>query len=75
MDLHINDARKIMARPQPFSIKFLTTDSRIIHVESAVSLKEDLRSGTRTIKCIPSNQIRRVRDAFILELNDNKVFI
>ena len=72
--MHINTARKIMDRAE-FSIRFLTEKAEFRYIERAVSLKYNFRNGTRTIKAIPSGQIRRIRDALIYQLNDIEVFI
>lgn len=73
--VHLSTARRIMEQDKPFSIKFLTADARVVEIESAVSLKWDLRTGTRTIKAIPSGQIRRIRDSLILEINSLTVYL
>lgn len=57
------------------SLTFLTADGRTIHLEQCVSLKWDSTTGTRTIKAIPSNQIRRIRDVLIIAINDIEVYI
>lgn len=71
--IHISTARKIFDKGE-FSVSFLTARGECRHVEHAVSLKWDFHSGTRTIKCIPSGEIRRVRDAFIIAVNDEEVY-
>ncbi len=72
--IHLSQARAIMQRSR-FSIRFLTADGKCRHVKEAISLKWDFDTGTRTIKCFPSNQIRRIRDCLILEINDIEVYI
>ena len=73
--LHLSSARKIMQQDKAFSIVFLTAEAKKIRIENAVSLKWDLRTGTRTLKAIPSGQIRRIRDSLILEINDTPVYL
>lgn len=73
--IHLSAARKIMDLDRSFSITFLTADARTVTIDCAVSLKWDLRTGTRTIKAIPSGQIRRVRDSLIMAINGEEVYI
>lgn len=73
--IHLSQARRIMERHEAFSIRFLTKDGEAVDIEKAISLKWDLRTGTRLIKAIPSNQIRRIRDVLILAINDTEVYI
>ena len=73
--IHISQARKIMQSNRPFSLRFLTALGECRFVKSAVSLKPDFITGTRIIKCFPSNQIRRIRDVLILQINDIDVYI
>lgn len=75
--ISINTARKIIDSSE-FSITFLTSAGEIRHVDRAVSLKYDYLSGTRNIKCLFDDrrpQLRKIRDAFILEVNDLDVFL
>lgn len=72
--IHITTARKMMEKGE-FSLDFLTAKGECRHIDKAVSLKWDFRTGTRTIKCIPSNQIRRIRDTLITAINDITVYI
>lgn len=74
-DIHLNNARKLLDRPEPFSIDFLTADGACRHVDKAVSLRYDFETGTRRIKCLASGQIRRIRDVLIMAVNDIEVFI
>ena len=74
-DIHISQARRIMQLPSAFSLTFLTKDGSEVRMAQAVSLKWDMRTGTRTIKSIKSGEIRRIRDSLILEINDIPVFI
>ncbi|MDE6237839.1 MAG: hypothetical protein K2M45_08230 [Muribaculaceae bacterium] len=71
--IHISQARRILNSPEIVSLGFLTAKGEIRRVR-CVSLKWDFKTGTRTVKCIPSNQIRRVRDALIFEINDIEVY-
>lgn len=73
--IHISQARRIMSAPREFSVSFLTSKGECRHIGRAVSLKADFASGTRTIKCFPSNQIRRIRDCLITRINDIEVYI
>lgn len=73
--IHISQARRIMQSPRAFSLRFLTADGRCRFIDSAVSLKWDFGTGTRIIKCFPSNQIRRIRDVLITQINDIDVYI
>ncbi|MBD5386652.1 hypothetical protein HDR70_02035 [bacterium] len=73
--IHISQARKIMQSNRPFSLSFLTAQGECRHIDKAISLKPDYDTGTRTIKCWPSNQIRRIRDCLITQINDIDVYI
>lgn len=75
--IHINTARKILDNLE-FSVTFLTQKGEIRHVRRAVSLKYDYLTGTRNIKCLFDDrppQIRRLRDVFIIAVNDIEVYI
>ncbi len=75
--MHLNTARKIIDRSE-FSVTFLTLKGEIRHVQRAVSLKYDYLNGTRNIKCLFDDrppQIRKIRDIFIIEINDIEVYI
>lgn len=72
--IHLNDAKKIMNSGQ-VSLDFVASDGKVIHVENCVALKPSKRTGTRTIKLIPSGEIRRIRDALILRVNDIPVYL
>lgn len=72
--INISVARKILDKGE-FSLDFLTEAGECRHVSRAVSLKYNFKNGTRIIKCIPSNQIRRVRDMLIVAVNDEEVYL
>ncbi|MBD5273424.1 MAG: hypothetical protein HDS36_00960 [Bacteroides sp.] len=73
--IHLSQARRIMQSPREFSLRFLTAKGEIRDIPRAISLKWDFDTGTRTIKCFPSNQIRRIRDCLILAINDIEIYI
>lgn len=73
--MHLSQARRIMNADNEFSIEFLTEKGEMRKIGKAVSLKYSFQTGTRTIKCIPSNQIRRIRDVLIYRINDIEVFL
>lgn len=73
--IHLTEARKIMQRPESFSLTVLASDGRVIEIKECVSLKWDFRTGTRTLKLIPSGQIRRIRDTLIIGLNSLTVYL
>jgi len=47
----------------------------LLHYDNCISLKYDFYSGTRTIKLLTSNEIRKVRDVCISRINGLEVFL
>lgn len=76
-EIHLSTARKIMQRGE-FSISWLTQSGEKRHADRAVSLKYDMYTGTRSIKCQYDDKppkIRRIRDVLITHINDIEVYV
>ena len=47
----------------------------LLHYDNCISLRYDYYEGTRTIKLLNSNEIRKVRDICIYQINGMEVFL
>lgn len=73
--IHISTARKVLDSGDPVDIKVWAKDGRVLNFKNCVSLRYNFRSGTRQIKLLASNQIRKIRDVCLFEINDLEVFL
>lgn len=73
--IHLSTAQMMMQRPDPVDLTVWRSDGAILTYENCISLKYDFYAGTRTIKLLASNQVRRVRDVCIRSINGLEVFL
>ena len=77
--IHISTAQAMMSRPDPVDLDVWRSSGKsageILHYENCISVHYDYYEGTRTIKLLKSNQIRKVRDVCILKINGMEVFL
>lgn len=73
--IHVSQARAIMDSGEPFSVGVWTSRGEAQFHENVVSLRYDVRSGTRNLKFLSSGQIRRIRDVLIFEINSIEVYV
>ena len=73
--IHISTARKMLNAPEPVDIKLWTSKGEIQEWKRCISLRFDFYKGTRNMKLLGSNQIRKVRDCCIFEINGSSVFM
>lgn len=73
--IHISQARKILDRGKPVSLRVVTSKGTVLEAENVVSLRYDFYGGTRSIKWLASGQIRTIRDVCIIGIDDFEVFI
>lgn len=69
----------MMQRPDPVDLVVWRSSGanagELIRYDNCISLKYDFYEGTRTIKLLNSNQVRRVRDVCIHSINGLEVFM
>lgn len=73
--VHISTMRKMLDAPDPVTLCIWTKSGEIQTWKNCVSLRADLRTGTRNIKMLDSSQIRKVRDVCIFRINGLEVFL
>ena len=77
--IHLSTAQAMMQRPDPVDLDVWRSSGKsageIRHYENCISVHYDYYEGTRTIKLLNSNQIRKVRDVCILKINGMEVFL
>lgn len=70
------DAMKIIELSDSFDIKFWKMSTgEIVEVKGAVYLGGYMRRGTHLIKIPASQQIRRIRDIMIFEINGQTIYL
>ena len=67
--------RKILQAPEPVDIKLWTKCGEIQVWKNCISLHYDFYAGVRNMKLLTSNQIRKVRDVCIFEINGMEVYM
>lgn len=67
--IHITTMRKILQAGDPVDIKLWTKSGEIQSWHNCISLRYDHYAGVRNMKLLDSNQIRKVRDLLIFEVN------
>lgn len=73
--IHISTARTIMNSGDPFDCRAWKSDGSILNYNNCISIKYDSDSGSRYIKLLDSNQVRRLRDVCIFSINSLSVFL
>ena len=73
--LHITPLRKILSSPEPIDIRLWPRNGKIQSWHRCISLKYDFYKGTRRMKLLDSNEIRKLRDAWIFEVNGIEVYM
>lgn len=77
--IHISTAQAMLLRPDPVDLVVWRstgkTAGELLHYDNCISLHYDYYEGTRTIKLLTSNQIRKVRDVCIFQINGMEVFL
>lgn len=73
--IHMSQALAMLNNGQRVSLRVVTTKGKILECEDVVSLRYDWYQGTRSIKFVRSGQIRTIRDACIIGINDFDVFL
>lgn len=73
--IHISIVRKILEEGQPVDLKVINKKGEIISYKNIVSISSHFRGGTRNIKSLTSNEIRKIRDVCIIEINDEEVYL
>ncbi len=73
--LSIAQRKDKKGKPVPFSLKFVKASTgEIVTVDSA-TLTSSHHSGTMNIKILPSNQIRKITLALIVEFNKTAIYL
>jgi len=65
----------MLQQPDPVDLQVWSTKGEILTYKNCISLKFDFYSGTRTVKLLDSNQVRKVRDVCIHQINGMEVFL
>ena len=77
--IHLSTAQAMMQRPDPVDLVVWRSSGKnageLIRYDNCISLHYDYYEGTRTVKLLVSNQIRKVRDVCILSINGLEVFL
>lgn len=77
--IHLSTAQAMMQRPDPVDLVVWRSSGKnageLIRYDNCISLHYDYYEGTRTVKLLTSNQIRRVRDVCISRINGLEVFL
>jgi len=77
--IHLSTAQAMLLRPDPVDLVVWRTSGtnagELLRYDNCISLHFDYYSGTRTVKLLTSNQIRRVRDVCIYKINEMEVFL
>ena len=77
--IHLSTAQAMMQRPDPLDLVVWRSSGKnageLIRYDNCISLHYDYYEGTRTVKLLASNQIRKVRDVCILSINGLEVFL
>ena len=77
--IHLSTVQAMMQRPDPVDLVVWRSSGKnageLIRYDNCISLHYDYYEGTRTVKLLTSNQIRRVRDVCIYSINGMEVFL
>ena len=77
--IHLSTAQAMMQRPDPVDLVVWRSSGKnageLIRYDNCISLHYDYYEGTRTVKLLTSNQIRRVRDVCIYSINGMEGFL
>lgn len=77
--IHLSTAQAMMQRPDAVDLVVWRSSGNnageLIRYDNCISLKYDFYEGSRTIKLLNSNQVRRVRDVCIHSINGLEVFL
>ena len=73
--IHITPLRKILSSPEPIDIRLWPRNGKIQSWHRCISLKYDFYKGTRRMKLLDSNEIWKLRDAWIFEVNGIEVYM
>ena len=77
--IHLSTAQAMMQRPDPVDLVVWRSSGKnageLIRYDNCISLHYYYYEGTRTVKLLTSNQIRRVRDVCIYSINGMEVFL
>ena len=73
--IHITPLRKILSSPEPIDIRLWPRNGKIQSWHRCISLKYDFYKGTRRMKLLDSNEIQKLRDAWIFEVNGIEVYM
>lgn len=74
--IHISQVREALKKDhRPFRVSFWTRKGAIVDMQNCISLRYDVRHGTRLIKNVVSREKRTIYDCCIFMFNDLKVFI
>ena len=65
--IHLSTAQAMLQRPDPVDL--------VVWRDNCISLRYDYYEGTRTVKLLNSNEIRKVRDVCIYQINGMEVFL
>lgn len=73
--IHITTMRKMLEASEPVDIKLWTKNGEIQEWKNCISLRYNFYAGVRNMKLLKSQQIRKVRDVCIFEINGLEVFL
>ena len=77
--IHISTAQAMIMRPDPVDLVVWRSTGKnageLIHYDNCISINFDFYEGTRTVKLLKSNQIRKLRDVCIHQINGMEVFL
>ena len=73
--IHITTLKRMLQSPEPVDIKLWTHSGEIQCWHRCISLRYDFYKGTRRMKLLNSNEIWKLRDVCVFEINGLKVFI
>ena len=77
--IHLSTAQAMLQRPAPVDLVVWRSSGKnageLLHYDNCISRRYDYYEGTRTVKLLNSNEIRKVRDVCIYSINGMEVFL
>lgn len=74
-EIHLSTAVKMLEAPEPVDLVVLKNNGEVMTCEHVIGLNRQHYAGTRNIKFVKSQEIRKIRDCLIVAINGCRVFM
>jgi hypothetical protein len=73
--IHINDARKLLERRNPVSLKCFTSKGELMICNNVVVTSSYFKGKTFNIRFLSSGEIRKIKSVCLIEINGQEVYL